>query len=119
MSSSAAPFAGNIIPASRFDPSAAKMNADRVFGTANLPGLTNNLYYLYRNIQDAHQADGRIDFNASDKHRLFFRYSLLNSTATQLNRYQPILSGRSSQLSQSESEYADDAAQHIERVTGK
>jgi hypothetical protein len=87
---SATPFAGNIIPSSRFDPAAAKMNADRVFGTANLPGLTNNLYYLYRNTQDAHQADGRIDFNASDKHRLFFRYSILNSTAdnsTNINQF--------------------------------
>ena len=46
------------------------------------PALPTISYYLYRNTQDAHQADGRIDFNASDKHRLFFRYSLLNSTAT-------------------------------------
>lgn len=87
---SATPFTGNIIPASQFDPAAAKMNADRVFGTANLPGLTNNLYYLYRNTQDAHQADGRVDFNASDKHRLFFRYSILNSTAansTDINQF--------------------------------
>jgi hypothetical protein len=86
----AAPFPGNIITASRFDPAAAKMNADRVFGTANLPGLTNNLYYLYRNAQDAHQADARIDFNQSEKHRWFFRYSLLDSTngnSTNINQF--------------------------------
>jgi Carboxypeptidase regulatory-like domain len=79
---SASPFPGNVIPTSRFDGAAAKMNADHIFGVANLPGLTNNLYYLYRNTQDAHQGDGRIDFNESDKHRLFFRYSLLDSTNT-------------------------------------
>jgi Carboxypeptidase regulatory-like domain len=87
---SATPFPGNIIPASRFDASAAKLNADRVFGTANMPGLTNNLYYLYRNVQDAHQADARIDFNQSDKHRWFYRYTILNSTngnSTDINQF--------------------------------
>ena len=87
---SAAPFTGNVIPASRFDPVAAKLNADRVFGVANLPGLTNNLYYQYRNVQDAHQADSRIDFNQSDKHRWLFRYSLLDSTnanSTNINQF--------------------------------
>ena len=38
---SASPFPGNLIPASRFDPSAAKMDADQIFGVANLPGITN------------------------------------------------------------------------------
>ncbi len=87
---SATPFAGNIIPASMFDPAAAKMNADHIFGLANLPGLTNNLYYLYQNTQDAHQADGRVDFDATDKHRLFYRYSILDSTngnSTNINQF--------------------------------
>lgn len=86
----AAPFPGNVIPASRFDAAAAKMNADQVFGTANQPGLTNNLYYLYRNTQASHQADARIDFNQSERHRWFFRYSLLNSTndnSTNINQF--------------------------------
>jgi Carboxypeptidase regulatory-like domain len=87
---SAAPFAGNVIPSNRFDSAAAKMNTDHVFGVANLPGLTNNLYYLYRNTQDSHQADGRVDFNQSDKQRLFFRYSILDSTngnSTDINQF--------------------------------
>jgi hypothetical protein len=87
---SAAPFAGNIIPASMFDKAAAKMNADHVFGVPNLPGLTNNLYYLYQNSQDAHQADGRVDFNPTDKQRVFFRYSILDSTngnSTNINEF--------------------------------
>lgn len=87
---SVTPFAGNIIPASRYDPVSAKMNADHVFGVPNLPGLTNNLYYLYQNTQDAHAADARIDFNESEKHRMFFRYSLLDSTngnSTNINQF--------------------------------
>ena len=87
---SAAAFPGNIIPASRFDPAAAKMNADHVFGVSNVPGLTNNLHYLYTNKQTVHQADGRIDFNQSDKHRVFFRYSILDSTnanSTNINQF--------------------------------
>lgn len=87
---SAAPFPGNIIPASMFDPAAAKMNADHIFGVANLPGLTNNLYYLYQNTQDAHQADGRTDYDPTDKERIFFRYSILDSTngnSTNINQF--------------------------------
>ena len=40
----ATPFPGNIIPKGRFDPVSAKMNADAIFGHANLPGTENNLY---------------------------------------------------------------------------
>lgn len=100
---SATPFAGNIIPSSRYDPASAKMNADHVFGVANLPGLTNNLYYLYRNAQDAHAADGRVDFNYSDKHRLFYRYSILNSTNandTNINQFFQNGSANSQSLNQ-------------------
>ncbi len=87
---SATPFPNNVIPPSRFDGPAAKMNADKIFGIANLPGLTNNLYYLSGNMQDAHEGDTRIDYNQSDKHRWLFRYSLLDSTnanATSINQF--------------------------------
>ena len=87
---SAAPFPGNIIPPSRMDPAAVKMNADHIFGVANLPGLTQNLQYLFKNTQDAHEGDARIDFNQSDKHRWFFRYSILDSTnanGTNINQF--------------------------------
>ncbi len=87
---SVTPFPGNIIPPSRYDPAAAKMNAIHIFGVANLPGITNNLQYLYSNQQDSHEADGRVDFNYSDKHRLFFRYSILdsaNANSTNINQF--------------------------------
>ena len=87
---SATPFAGNIIPASRFDPVTSKMNADKIFGVANLPGLSNNLYYLYKNVQTVDQGDGRMDYNFSDKDRFFYRYSRLNSindNSTTVNQF--------------------------------
>jgi hypothetical protein len=86
----ATPFAGNIIPLSMFDPAAAKMNAAHIFGVANLPGLSDNLYYLYQNPESVHQADGRVDFNPTDRQRLFFRYSILDSTnsnSTNINQF--------------------------------
>jgi hypothetical protein len=87
---SATPFPGNIIPASRFDGPTGKMNADRIFGVANLPGLSNNLYYLYSNQQTVDQGDGRTDYNLSDKDRFFYRYSRMNSintNATSVNEF--------------------------------
>jgi hypothetical protein len=87
---SATPFAGNIIPASRFDPVTSKMNADKIFGVANLPGLQNNLYYLYKNVQTVDQGDGRMDYNLSEKDRFFYRYSRLNSindNSTTVNQF--------------------------------
>lgn len=87
---SVTPFPGNVIPASRFDPATAKMNADHIFGTANLPGLSNNLYYLYSNQQTVDQGDGRTDYNLSEKDRFFYRYSRMNSVnnnATSVNQF--------------------------------
>src|SRR5579872_7305563 len=87
---SVTPFPGNIIPASRFDGPAALMNAQHIFGTANLPGLSNNLYYLYSNQQTVDQGDGRTDYNLSDKDRFFYRYSRMNSintNATSVNEF--------------------------------
>lgn len=87
---SATPFAGNVIPPGRWDPASTKMNSDKVFGAANLPGLTNNLYYLYRNAQNVDQGDGRMDYNFSDKDRFFFRYSRmysLNDNSTTVNQF--------------------------------
>jgi len=77
---SATPFPGNIIPESRWDSVTAKMNDDKIFGVANLPGISNNLYYLYTNVQTVNQGDGRTDYNYSEKNRFFFRYSHFQST---------------------------------------
>jgi hypothetical protein len=87
---SATPFPGNIIPQSRWDSSAALINAAKVFGVANLPGISQNLQYLYDNDQTAHQADGRLDFDRTSRDRIFFRYSVLdsvNDNTTNVNQF--------------------------------
>jgi hypothetical protein len=87
---SVTPFPGNVIPASRFDSAAAKMNADKIFGVANLPGISNNLYYLSTQRQTVDQGDGRMDYNPSNNNRFFVRYSGLNArinNATNVNRF--------------------------------
>jgi Carboxypeptidase regulatory-like domain len=87
---SAQPFQNNVIPSSRWDSSAAAINAAGVFGVANLPGISQNLQYLGINNQTVHQADGRLDFDRSERDRIFFRYSVLNSTnlnSTSVNQF--------------------------------
>ncbi len=87
---SATPFVGNIIPQSRWDSSGAAINAAKVFGVANLPGISQNLQYLYNNSQTVHQADGRLDFDRTSADRIFFRYSVLdsvNDNTTNVNQF--------------------------------
>src|SRR5258706_2784027 len=87
---SATPFLGNMIPQSRWDSAAMAMNAANVFGVANLPGLDNNMQYLSNNMQTAHQADGRIDYDRSSQDRIFFRYSVLDAVSdnsTNVNKF--------------------------------
>ena len=86
----ATPFPGNVIPPGRFDPVAAKMSADAIFGRANLPGTDNNLYYTSTVKRTVHQLDGRIDYNMSDKDRFFFRYSGMKAmldNSTSINQF--------------------------------
>ena len=87
---SATPFPNNVIPSTRWDFSAAAINAAQVFGVANQPGISNNLLYLGINNQTVHQADGRLDFDRSSRDRIFFRYSVLdavNGNSTNVNEF--------------------------------
>jgi hypothetical protein len=63
----ATPFANNIIPTGRWDSAAKAMNAAKVFGVANLPGISQNLRYVGTTKDTSHQADGRLDFNRSSR----------------------------------------------------
>lgn len=86
----ATPFANNVIPTSRWDSAAAAMNAAKIFGVANLPGISQNLQYVGTTQQTAHQADGRLDFNRSSRDRIFFRYSVLDAisdSSTNVNQF--------------------------------
>jgi Carboxypeptidase regulatory-like domain/TonB-dependent Receptor Plug Domain len=87
---SASPFQGNIIPKSRWDSSAAAMNTADIFGVSNLPGISQNLQYLYTNDQTVHAADGRLDYDRNASDRIFFRYSVLdaiNNNLTNVNSF--------------------------------
>ncbi|MCU1299142.1 MAG: Outer rane receptor for ferrienterochelin and colicin [Acidobacteriaceae bacterium] len=87
---SATPYAGNIIDPSVWDPAAKAMNAAHIFGTPNLPGISNNLLYLGRNRQTAHQGDGRLDFARTSRDRIFYRYSMLDAVSdnsTNINEF--------------------------------
>lgn len=87
---SATPFQNNIIPTYRWDSASAAMNAAKIFGQANLPGISQNLQYVGINNQTAHQADARIDFDRSSRDRIFYRYSILDATtdnSTNVNQF--------------------------------
>ncbi|MHB1938563.1 MAG: outer membrane beta-barrel protein [Acidobacteriaceae bacterium] len=79
---SATPFPGNIIPQNRWDGPATAMNAAQIFGTANLPGISNNLQYIENVGSSTHLADGRLDYNRTSRDRIFYRYSLLKAGVT-------------------------------------
>lgn len=87
---SATPFPNNVIPQNRWDAAAAAINGGKVFGVANLPGLSNNLHYIGSDVQHSYQGDGRVDYSRSPRDRMFFRYSALSSTndsSTNVNQF--------------------------------
>ncbi|HYM13344.1 MAG TPA: TonB-dependent receptor [Bryobacterales bacterium] len=66
-------FAGNQIPASRFDPVSQKVIA--LYPIPSLPGIVNNNFFSGSHKDDTDEIDTRVDHNLSDKHRIFGRYS--------------------------------------------
>ena len=72
------PIAGNIIPASLFDPSGMKLL------TSYIPVSTDNCgLYLYGQLANNPdwQYIGRVDYNKSEKNQMFVRYYIYNYTA--------------------------------------
>ncbi len=65
------PFPGNIIPAARFNPVAAKVIA--VYPNPNEPGLSGNFLYNPANTTDNDQGSVKIDHNFSAGSRAFIR----------------------------------------------
>src|ERR1019366_4945746 len=61
-------FPGNIIPANRFDPVAAKIQA--YFPLPNLPGTGNNYYYVSHSTSSGADYNGKIDYNISAANHL-------------------------------------------------
>lgn len=73
------PFAGNVIPATRFDPIAVKMM--QLYPMPTSGGLSNNFAYTNLRTQDNQAADVRIDHRFNDNNTVFARYSY-NKTDT-------------------------------------
>ena len=67
------PFASNMIPASSFDPLAAKIIA--LYPLPDLGGLVNNNFYSATDTNDTDEIDTRVDHSFTDRERVFFRYS--------------------------------------------
>jgi hypothetical protein len=67
-------FPGNIIPASRLDPTALAL-AKLFYGLPNLPGITNNYVANVPGGSDNNTYTGRLDHNVSDNQRIFSRFS--------------------------------------------
>ncbi len=74
---SSLPFAGNVIPASRFDPVAATLI--KLYPAVQSSTLANNFTYLSPQNQDVDKWDLRIDQNAGTKDNFFFRFSTHDS----------------------------------------
>jgi hypothetical protein len=72
-----APFPGNVIPQSRWDPVTAAVVKE--YPASNFAGrddLPDNYFFSPTDRNDADQFDFRGDHNFSDRHRFFARYSL-------------------------------------------
>ena len=73
------PFAGNVIPAGRFDATAVKYM--QLYPMPTNPGLANNFAYTNQRTQDNDATDVRVDHRFDDRNTVFARYSY-NKTDT-------------------------------------
>ena len=70
-----APFVNNMIPASLFSPAATKILSSSAYPQPTLPGLLNNFQYGVNSYINGDQGDVKVDWNRSEKDRIYFRYS--------------------------------------------
>jgi hypothetical protein len=76
------PFPGNQIPQSRFSPIARAILADQnLYPLPNRPGDLNNYVTGSSDKIRTHQGDFKLDYNASDKDRMFARVSYQHYTS--------------------------------------
>jgi hypothetical protein len=69
------PFAGNIIPANLLDPVALNIVNSSAYPLPTSPGLLNNFLNSSGSQINGDQGDARVDWNASEKNRIFGRFS--------------------------------------------
>ncbi len=86
-----AAFAGNVIPAARFNPVA--VNVIKFYPNPNQPGLpftqTSNFFNSGATVSNAYQNTSKIDHNFNDRQRLSGRYSRARDSATPPNFWGP------------------------------
>ncbi|MGH9161975.1 MAG: carboxypeptidase regulatory-like domain-containing protein, partial [Vicinamibacteraceae bacterium] len=71
------PFAGNRIPRDRLNANAIRLM--ELYPEPNQPGLLDNYVTTRQNEFETHAVHGRVDFNLSERNRLFGRYSLTDA----------------------------------------
>jgi Carboxypeptidase regulatory-like domain len=69
------PFAGNVIPANLLSPAAVNIVRSQYYPAANNNLLINNYLYSTQSAINGDQGDAKVDWNISDKDRMFGRYS--------------------------------------------
>lgn len=70
-----AEFAGNLIPTNLLSPAALKIVTSQYYPGANNNLLVNNFLYSTQSAINGDQGDAKVDWNISDKDRMFGRYS--------------------------------------------
>jgi hypothetical protein len=87
-----APFANNQIPLSLMDPVAKNLFSSSLYPTPTLPGLQNNYFNTTNSHIYVDQGDAKLDYNVSDKDRIWGRYSqefLQNPSTNSFALYAP------------------------------
>jgi len=69
------PFPGNIVPASLISPAAGKVLTSQYYPQPTTGALLNNLNYSSLTYINGDQGDVKIDYNVSDKDRIYGRYA--------------------------------------------
>ncbi len=92
------PYAGNIIPASQWDPAAAKLiaqypNTNQPYSTGQY--LSNDYYTVTPGALATYQGDLRMDYHLSDKDSLFGGLSWQNTNKTSVQPFPGALDGAS------------------------
>lgn len=80
-----APFAGNRIPAARFDPVGSKMIS--FYPSPNRTGLVNNFFSQAGSSTGRNNVSAKVDRRISDKQNLFGRFSWESATTNTPNHY--------------------------------
>jgi hypothetical protein len=80
------PFSGNVIPLTRLDPTAVIMSK-LSWNTPNQPGLVNNWVNNASSGSNNGTYNVRVDYNLSDKQRLFARFNYANPVPVLVSPY--------------------------------